>query len=168
MQKLIVRFVPLATLVAVLFVFAACSDDDESNPAAPPTTGSVSGKVTFTGSWPSTGEVQVSIYSNLSAPWIPMGPPDGFTNPIQSGVTEYDYSISGLDFGTYSAIYVGWRDPGNPAGAKLIGMFWSFVDSVGISSMTGLPVTQPNSTDLSSSNADQTSLNITADLDLAP
>ncbi|MBI4720210.1 MAG: hypothetical protein HY770_03105 [Chitinivibrionia bacterium] len=132
------------------------------------TTGSVAGKVTFQGSWPSTGEVQVSIYSNLTAPYIPMGPPDAATDPITSGSSEYNYIIAGLDKGVYTAIYVGWRDPANPAGARLLGMYWVYEDSVGISASSGLPVAAPSSVTISSTSLNHTGLDIKADLDLAP
>jgi hypothetical protein len=143
---------------------AGCSEDE--NPASP-TTGSVSGKVTFQGTWPSTGEVQVSIYSNLSAPWVPMGPPDNATDPIQSGSTEFDYTMSGMDKGDYTAIFVGWRDPVNPAGARLLGMYWIYPDSVGIDENAGVPVMQPTSVTIGTANLNPTGLDIRADLDLA-
>jgi hypothetical protein len=162
------RFLQFSLILAVagMATLGGCSDDE--SPAGP-TTGSVAGKVTFQGTWPATGDIQVSIYSNLSPPYIPMGPPDAFTNPIVPG-SEYNYTIAGLDPGTYTAIYVGWRDPTAPPGPgsnALLGMYWIHADSVGIGSM-GAPVVPPTSVSITSSNLNRMGLDITANLELAP
>jgi hypothetical protein len=154
------------TLLGLIILLGACGDDDD--PARVPTTGSVAGTVTFDGDWPSTGEIQVSIYSTLSPPWVPMGPPEAFTDPIQGTPTQYDYMLDGLDKATYAAIYVSWRDPQNPSASRLLGMYWTFADSVGINAQTGLPVEQPASITIDSANLNLTNLDITANLDLAP
>jgi hypothetical protein len=159
----------LAVAIAAMCALAACDDDD--NPAnTGPTTGSVSGTVTFTGTWPSVGDVQVSVYSTLiTPPGVPGGPPDGFTDPLNSATDfpTYDYNIAGLDPGDYAAIFVGWRDPADPPGAKLIGVYWIYVDSLGIA-VSGLPKA-PGPTAVSIDAGDNlTDLDIVADLDLAP
>jgi hypothetical protein len=166
MEKFL-RTTAILAMMAGLIVFGGC-DEDEDNPVNPgPTTGSVAGTVTFTGSWPATGEVQVSIYSTLTNPWIPMGAPDGFTDPITPGSATYDYLISGLDKGDYMAIYVSWRDPANPAGTKLLGMYWTTPSQSGINPGSGLPVQQPLGVTINDSNLNHTGLNITADLALS-
>jgi hypothetical protein len=163
------RFLKITAILAVvagLIVLGGC-DEDENNPVTPgPTTGTVAGTVTFTGSWPATGEVQVSIYSSLSAPWVPMGAPDAFTDPITSGSMTYDYSMPGLDKGDYMAIYVSWRDPAVPAASKLLGMYWSNPAASGIAP-SGLPVAQPTGVTINDATLNHTGLNITADLDLS-
>ena len=164
MQKIKKTF-PMLLLALGLMVFLAC--DDEESPTQPgPVTGSVAGTVTFIGSWPATGEVQVSIYSALTAPWVPMGAPDGFTDPITSGSATYDYTMSGLDKGDYMAIYVSWRDPLNPASTKLLGMYWTNPAASGIAP-SGLPVQQPLGVTINDAKMNHTGLNITADLDLS-
>jgi hypothetical protein len=163
------RFIKLTAVIALiagLIAFGGC--DDEDNPVnTGPTTGSVSGTVTFAGSWPATGQIQVSIYSTLTPPWVPMGAPDAFTDPIVSGSATYDYEMSGLDKGDYMAIYVSWRDPANPAASKLLGMYWTNPAETGINPATGLPVTQPLGVTINDAKMNHTGLNITADLDLA-
>ena len=155
------QYLKWAMLIAVLAAFSAagCSDDDDGGPMAP-TTGSVSGKVTFVGTWPASGEIQVSVYTGLTPPWVPTGPPEAFTDPIPVS-NEYDYVLEGLDFGDYSAVYVSWRDPAMPANSKLLGMFWAFPDSVGINAQTGLPKEMPSDFTIQSSFPDFTNYNIT-------
>jgi hypothetical protein len=159
----------LAAVFAGAAAFPACEEDDNPTGSGP-TTGSVSGTVSFTGTWPSIGDVQVSIYSTLvTPPGVPGGPPDAFTDPLDPATDfpTYDYTLAGLDPGDYAAIFVGWRDPANPPGAKLIGVYWVHVDSLGIA-VTGLPK-DPGPAPVSIQAGDKlTDLDIVADLDLAP
>jgi hypothetical protein len=112
----------VCTLCAVALATAvACSDDD--NPAAgdPANTGSISGTVTFAGTWPVTGDIQVAVYSSLP----PTGPPDGFTNPLNPATDypTYDYTVPGLDPGNYAGVIVSWRDPSDPLSSEIIGQY---------------------------------------------
>jgi len=111
-------------LCAVLLATAVACGSDNPTSGNPANTGSISGTVTFTGTindWPATGNIQVSVWSY----WPPAGPPDGFTQPLDKNLDfpTYDYKISGLDAGDYAMITVGWRDPGDPTGAKTIGEY---------------------------------------------
>jgi hypothetical protein len=160
----------IACLATTLAVLPACDDDDDPMTPGGPTTGSVSGTVTFTGTWPSVGDVQVSIYSSIvSPPGVPGGPPDGFTEPLNSATDypTYNYTLEGLDPGDYAAIFVGWRDPADPPGAKLIGVYWVYVDSLGIAG-SGLPKAPGPATVSIDAGDNLTDLDIVADLDLAP
>ncbi|HXV13443.1 MAG TPA: hypothetical protein VEC56_04495 [Candidatus Krumholzibacteria bacterium] len=156
-------FYPLAIagLAMTLAFLPACDDDDDNPMGGGPTTGTVAGTVTFEGTWPSVGNVQISVYST----YPPMGPPDAFTDPIPAG-TSYDYSIAGLDPGDYAAILVGWRDPADPPGAKVIGMYWAFVDSVAVDG-NGDPVGPPSAVTVEAGQT-ESNLDITANLDVAP
>ncbi len=150
--------VAMATLIGML---PAC--DDDNNPAGGgPTTGTVSGTVTFNGTWPTTGDVQISVFSTFPPP---PGPPDAFTDPIPAAAS-YDYQIGGLEPGDYAAIVVGWRDPGNPSAAEILGMYWAFVDSVAVDS-NGDPRGFPLPVTVEAGQTED-NLDITADLDVAP
>lgn len=159
----------ISAMAALASVLPACDDDDDPMDGGP-TTGKVSGTVSFTGAWPSVGDVQVSIYSTLvTPPGVPGGPPDAFTDPLipATDYPTYDYTLEGLDPGDYAAIFVGWRDPADPPGAKLIGVYWIHVDSLGIA-MSGLPKA-PGPTGVSiDAGSDITGLDIVADLGLIP
>jgi len=153
-MKLTFRILAIAVAVAAMLGILACGDDD--NPAMP-TTGSIAGTVTFQGTWPTTGQVQVSLFSS----WPPSGPPDAFTDPI-AAATSYDYRFDGLDPASYAAVVVGWLDPNLPPGSEeVLGMYWEHVDSVAVARDTPKAVVVT---------AGQTkgSVNMLADLDVAP
>jgi hypothetical protein len=160
----------LASALALAAGLGGCGGDD--NPADGGSgIGSVSGKVTFIGSWPLTGEVQVAIYSSLNPPaYTPTGPPDAFSNPITPGLTEYNYELSGLDPGTYTGILVSWREPSNPSGAKMLGMYWIYGDSLAVYDSGLLAGTAkdpgPKSVTISEANPAHTGLDFTADLNI--
>ncbi len=151
-----------ALLLTGIVLLSACSDD----PASVPQTGSVSGTITFSGTWPITGEVQVSIYSVLSPPWVPMGPPDMAGDLITGNPTESDFTLSELETGDYMAIYISLRDPQNPAATQLLGMYWAYPDSVGINPLTGLPKTQPTPVTIDMEHRNLTGIDLLVDFDL--
>ena len=118
-----------AVLAALVALSAGCGDDDSTTVVRD--TGSVSGTVTFIdGTWPANGNIQISVFSE----YPPTGAPDGFTTPLNPATDfpTHDYTVSGLEVGTYAAVVVGWRDPGNPQGARTIGIYWAYVDSLGM------------------------------------
>lgn len=151
------------TIFVISFVlFGACDGD---NGTAPPEFGSISGTVKFIGSPPTTGDVQVSIWPS----WPPAGPPAAATDPLDPGVATQSYKIEGISKGTYEVVTVGWRDPANPAGALVLGVYWAETDSVGVDSngSPNLPV-QPIPIVISDNNLDITGVDIKANLDIAP
>ncbi len=169
MERLSYRAAICSLLVAAGLLIA-CNDDNNPTGTQTPQTATISGAVHFTGTWPSTGDVQVSIFSTLiSPPGVPGGPPDAFTDPLNPATDfpDYHYTLEGIDPGKYAAIFVGWRDPANPTGAKLIGTYWVYGDSLGIAA-NGLPK-DPGPAPVTLKAGDhRTNLNVTADLDLAP
>jgi hypothetical protein len=164
------RILSFVVMMVVATMISSCGDDNPAGAAGP---ASVEGKVTFinTGSWPASGDVQVSIYSVLPVDLVPDGPPDGYTNPITPGVSEYTFSLTGLEEGRYAAIYVSWRNPAVPGSATLLGMYWTFVDSVGVAwngSKIAPEAPGPTSLNLAGSNLHSKGLDLVADLALAP
>ena len=151
--------------LAALLMFAlssvpACDDDDDNTVL--PTTGSIAGTVDFRGTWPSTGQVQVSVFQT----YPPSGPPDAFTDPI-SQTTSYNYRFDGLDPANYAAVVVGWLDPNLPPGQeKILGYYWANPDSVAVDG-NGTPQVLPLSVDVEAGET-KNNVDMAADLDVAP
>jgi hypothetical protein len=124
--------------------------------------GEISGSVNFVGTWPTNGEVQVSLW----ATWPPAGPPAAATSaftPI-TPPQSVSYKIQCLNKGTYPVMTVGWRDPANPRGAKVLGIYWANNDSLAVDS-TGnmLPGVQPLPITVSDAKMNWSNVNIKAD-----
>ncbi len=157
---MIKRIFLLSVILSFTLIFWGC-EKDSTGPEND--FGSVSGKINFIGTWPSNGDIQVSIYSA----WPPMGPPDVATDPLPSGSNSQSYKIEGISKGDYSAIVVGWRDPADPAGAKIIGIYHQNANSAGVDA-TGLPTVAPTAINISNSNLNFTTIDMQANLDIAP
>lgn len=65
--------------------------------SGPAETGTISGHVTFTGTWPE-GNVRVMAFEN----WPPAGPPQ-MTDPIAEA-GEFDYTITDVPYNTYEVV----------------------------------------------------------------
>ncbi len=137
-----------------------CSKED--NPVQAEQFGEISGTVTFVGSWPQVGEVQVSIWAN----WPPMGPPAAASVAFQPGQNVQTYKIDGLSKGTYPVVTVGWRDPNNPAGAKVLGVYWANKDSVGVADDGITLKVQPIAIEISDDKLVWNNIDIKANLDI--
>ena len=130
----------------VMVLISGCGDDSVS----PPSTGSVSGKIIFVGTQPDSGVV----YINAAALYPIMGPTDYYealeVNPSR---TEATYRLEGMNFGTYAAIAVSWKDRTDPR-HTILGMY-------GYSEATGDTI--PDPVVLSSEFPDATDIDIVAD-----
>ena len=115
------RYVSLViSIVFVIFLASSCGEEDEEEEAVP-TTGSVSGMVTFIGAPPEGGgEIQVSIFSTVDANGRPTGPPDHHSEPFEQLTGGVPYKISGVSFGTYKLAAVGYEPPDSGPGTPEI------------------------------------------------
>ena len=148
-------------LLALLPSLLGCGEDE--GPFDGEKFGEVSGTVTFVGTWSSTGAVQVSIWTV----WPPIGAPAAATDPLAVGSAVQSYKIEGLSKGTYTAVTVSWRDPANPAGAKVLGIYWERSDSLGVDG-NGNPTVQPMPIEVSDEKLVWSNADIRADLDIVP
>jgi len=149
--------------LAVVVVFAgACSDDD--NPTSVPEFGTVSGRVTFDGTWPAVGNIQVSLFDV----WPPAGPPYQASPVIAANSTTFDFKFEGLAKKTYAAIAVGWRNPANPTGARVLGIYVNDASKTGVTVNGGQPTFDtPVPIVISDAKIVWNGLDIKADLSLA-
>jgi hypothetical protein len=97
-----------------MFLIVSCGDEDEEEA---PTTGTVSGTVTFMGT-PPEGEinVRVSIFSVVDEMGRPTGPPDHHSEPFAELTGQVTYKIAGVSFGEYKLAAVGLEFADSPVG----------------------------------------------------
>jgi len=142
------------SLILIIFVVSSCGEEEKET--LPPTTGSISGTVTFVGTPPEgPKEIQVSIFSNLDAKGRPAGPPDYYSEPFTQFTGKVPYKISGVAFGTYKLAAVGYEVPGAPSGTAetVLGMY-------GFAPPSDM---QPDTFTISQENPDITGIDMTAD-----
>jgi len=96
------------SLTSFMFIATACEDNDTKT-AEKPESATISGTLTFSGDWPSTG----SVYLSLQNTWYPVDAPYATKTILESDVSAnvYTYSFTEVVFGTYAALSVSWFDP---------------------------------------------------------
>lgn len=157
MRTVLMRSIVVAAAALSVVVVLSCGDDD---PAGNAPTGAISGTVTFRNPWPMTG----SVYVTVNSAYPPTGAPDAFTSPIPTGVRTHDYTIPGVEVGTYVAILIGWR--GGPGEDKCIGMYWEYVDSLGVEANCNSQAPGPSPVTVTKG-GDTQNIDMVADLNLA-
>ena len=103
----------ITTFLSLLVFFTGCEDDNMDGPVASEA-GTISGSIIFSGIWPDSGDVLLTI--DIQYP--PQGPPSG-SRTIESNEPEnniYTYSFEDLPFGNYAAITVTYWPSGYSSG----------------------------------------------------
>ena len=93
----------LTIFLSLFIFFTGCEDGNTDGPVASEA-GTISGSIIFSGIWPDSGDVLLTI--DMQYP--PQGPPSG-SRTIESNEPEnniYTYSFEDLPFGNYAAITV--------------------------------------------------------------
>jgi hypothetical protein len=150
-------------VAAVVAGVGACGSDSSTGNGP---TGSVAGTITFRNTWPTSGAIFVTVFSQ----YPPTGAPDAFTNPITEDMLgagrTFDYKVTGVETGTYKAVMIGWR--GGVGNDVCLGLYWEFPDSVGLA--PGFCVAQdPGPLPVTVKKNQTTSgINMVADLSKAP
>ncbi len=78
------------------------------------TTGTIAGEVKWSGTWPETGQMLISLF--VVAPWDPAyvpGPPVA-NRYLEKGETDtiaFTFETSPIAFGEYQALMIAWKDP---------------------------------------------------------
>ena len=89
-----------------LFLAMGCEDDNPAG-ASTPESASIYGTITFSGDFPATGTVSVSLQSN----WLPTGAPAKSSEITSLSNGTYTYLFENLSFGSYASLAVSWQDP---------------------------------------------------------
>ena len=95
------------SFLSIIFLTMACEDNETVD--TPPESATLSGTITFTGTWPDTGAVAVS----LSSAWPPQGAPAASAAITSADLSNntYTYTFENVTFGSYASIAVSWEDP---------------------------------------------------------
>ena len=145
----------IISLFLVLFFFVGCDE----NPMTPEN-GSISGVIGFSGAWPETGNISISL--NTSWPEV-TGAPYAFTTIVFDDLDQdnlYSYRFENVTFRIYEGLIVSWKDPYDDA------------DSTNQHAIGGYGGTAEDefkdtgSITVSSSDYEISNLNFSADLDL--
>jgi sugar lactone lactonase YvrE len=126
--------------IAVAFLPAgllSCSKSDTPTGVKPPESSSISGTIHFTGAWPSTGVVRVSLFDALDASGLPTGAPLKSSNSI-SPATDFNFTLGKIAPGTYGGLFVEWVDDAGYFPTRIMGAYWAFSDSLCLDD-SGLP-----------------------------
>ena len=102
------RLIKLLSIL-VLIITMSCEDNEANEGENLAESGSIYGKVTFSGTWPDTG----SVLLTLNTTYPPQGPPAGFEYLSLETIlnNEYEYSFNNLSFTNYEAVSVTyWPD----------------------------------------------------------
>ena len=102
----IIRPYIIVSFLLHIFFFVGCDD----NPMIPEN-GTISGAIDFSGTWPETGNISISL--NKIWPEV-TGAPYAFTTIYSDDLNQdnlYSYRFENVTFGTYQGIIVSWKDP---------------------------------------------------------
>ncbi len=121
------------TLASFFLIMVSC-EDNNTNEEVLAEFGSISGNVNFSGSWPDSGEVLIT----LDTSYPPQGPPAAFSyitsDDISNGV--YNYNFSDLSFRSYEAITVTYWSLGYATAGTNYSLIGSYIEAIDVSQDT--------------------------------
>ena len=121
------------TLASFFLIMVSC-EDNNTNEEVLAEFGSISGTVNFSGSWPDSGEVLIT----LDTSYPPQGPPAAFSyitsDEISNGV--YNYNFSDLSFRSYEAITVTYWSLGYATAGTNYSLIGSYIEAIDVSQDT--------------------------------
>ena len=121
------------TLASFFLIMVSC-EDNNTNEEVLAEFGSISGTVNFSGSWPDSGEVLIT----LDTSYPPQGPPAAFSyitsDDISNGV--YNYNFSDLSFRSYEAITVTYWSLGYATAGSNYSLIGSYIETIDVSQDT--------------------------------
>ena len=121
-------------ILASFFLIMVSCEDNNTNEEVLAEFGSISGTVNFSGSWPDSGEVLIT----LDTSYPPQGPPAAFSyitsDDISNGV--YNYNFSDLSFRSYDAITVTYWSLGYATAGTNYSLIGSYIEAIDVSQDT--------------------------------
>ena len=121
-------------ILASFFLIMVSCEDNNTNEEVLAEFGSISGTVNFSGSWPDSGEVLIT----LDTSYPPQGPPAAFSyitsDDISNGV--YNYNFSDLSFRSYEAITVTYWSLGYATAGTNYSLIGSYIEAIDVSQDT--------------------------------
>ena len=121
-------------ILASFFLIMVSCEDNNTNEEVLAEFGSISGAVNFSGSWPDSGEVLIT----LDTSYPPQGPPAAFSyitsDDISNGV--YNYNFSDLSFRSYEAITVTYWSLGYATAGTNYSLIGSYIEAIDVSQDT--------------------------------
>ncbi len=115
-------------LAFLIMSLNGCEDNNADTVNNNPETGTLSGAITFVGTWPDSG----SVLLTLDVRYPPIGPPAG-SKTIESNQLEnnvYEYTLDNLSFGEYAALTVTYWPSGYSPGSSNYSLIASYLDSI--------------------------------------
>ena len=112
-----------------LILFFACEQNNNSDEILPEF-GSISGEINFSGTWPYTGEVLLTLNTQYPV----TGPPAGFTYITSDSLSDniYNYNFSNLSFRNYAALTVTYWPAGYTTGGSNYSTIGIYEDSINV------------------------------------
>ena len=121
-------------ILASFFLIMVSCEDNNTNEEVLAEFGSISGTVNFSGSWPDSGEVLIT----LDTSYPPQGPPAAFSyitsDEISNGV--YNYNFSDLSFRSYDAITVTYWSLGYATAGTNYSLIGSYIEAIDVAQDT--------------------------------
>ena len=121
-------------ILASFFLIMVSCEDNNTNEEVLAEFGSISGTVNFSGSWPDSGEVLIT----LDTSYPPQGPPAAFSyitsDDISNGV--YNYNFSDLPFRSYDAITITYWSLGYATAGTNYSLIGSYIEAIDVSQDT--------------------------------
>ena len=116
--------------IALTFLMFSCEDNENESGSVLAEYGSISGEVNFTGTWPDSGEVLIT----LDTAYPPQGPPAGFAYITSNDLTDgvYNYTFSNLSFRNYGAITITYWSLGYTTAGSNYSLIGSYIDSINV------------------------------------
>ena len=121
-------------ILASFFLIMVSCEDNNTNEEVLAEFGSISGTVNFSGSWPDSGEVLIT----LDTSYPPQGPPAAFSYITSDDISNglYNYNFSDLSFRSYEAITVTYWSLGYATAGTNYSLIGSYIEAIDVSQDT--------------------------------